>query len=139
MTVDLILSLLQKVKRTGPGKWIARCPAHNDRTPSLAIKDDDGVILMHCFGCGASGVEVCEAIGVDVSELFPEKLDDYESQEIAHFHPSQVLEAIQTEALIIYMIADSMAKKERINEQEKAQLLLSVSRVQAANNYLDKK
>jgi putative DNA primase/helicase len=35
------------------GSWTARCPAHNDRTPSLSIREaDDGKVLVHCHaGC----------------------------------------------------------------------------------------
>ncbi|MEQ1600386.1 MAG: hypothetical protein ABL885_01305, partial [Methylophilaceae bacterium] len=36
--LDTLLSKLDKVKQNGAGKWIARCPAHDDRSPSLAIK-----------------------------------------------------------------------------------------------------
>lgn len=39
-------------KRTGSG-WVARCPAHDDRTPSLSMRDaDDGKVLVYCHaGC----------------------------------------------------------------------------------------
>ena len=35
------------------GGWMARCPAHDDRTPSLSIRDaDDGKVLVRCHaGC----------------------------------------------------------------------------------------
>jgi len=38
--------------------WIARCPAHRDRTPSLSITDTDhGGLLLHCFaGCSWSAI-----------------------------------------------------------------------------------
>lgn len=44
-------------KRAGAG-WTARCPAHDDRTPSLSIRDaKDGKILVHCHaGCGQDRV-----------------------------------------------------------------------------------
>ena len=35
MNADTLLSRLDKVKLTGPDKWVARCPAHDDRGPSL--------------------------------------------------------------------------------------------------------
>jgi hypothetical protein len=40
-------------RRTGPGKWMARCPAHHDHTPSLSIcAGHNGMTLIHCFaGC----------------------------------------------------------------------------------------
>ncbi|HPE29337.1 MAG TPA: DNA primase [Candidatus Mcinerneyibacteriales bacterium] len=40
------------VKKTGKN-YMAVCPFHNDRGPSLSISDDKG--LFHCFGCGKSG------------------------------------------------------------------------------------
>lgn len=38
---------------TGEGQWLARCPAHADRTPSLAIRDGEGGrVLVRCWaGC----------------------------------------------------------------------------------------
>ena len=35
--LDYLVSQLHKVKYTGHGRYIACCPAHDDRTPSLAI------------------------------------------------------------------------------------------------------
>jgi hypothetical protein len=39
--------------RKAGGGWMARCPAHDDRTPSLSIYDaDDGKVLIRCHaGC----------------------------------------------------------------------------------------
>jgi putative DNA primase/helicase len=39
--------------RKAGGGWMARCPAHDDREPSLSIRDaDDGKVLMRCHaGC----------------------------------------------------------------------------------------
>ena len=44
------------------GKWsgtkgMARCPAHDDRTPSLGVSLGRGAILLHCFaGCDQESV-----------------------------------------------------------------------------------
>jgi len=42
----------------GHGRWQARCPAHDDRTPSLAIAEGDGGrVLVHCrAGCPTAAV-----------------------------------------------------------------------------------
>src|SRR5476651_1498349 len=44
-------------RRAGLG-WTARCPAHDDKTPSLSIRDaDDGKLLVYCFaGCASEEV-----------------------------------------------------------------------------------
>ena len=38
-------------RRAGNG-WTARCPAHDDRSPSLSIRNADGKVLVCCHaGC----------------------------------------------------------------------------------------
>jgi hypothetical protein len=38
--------------RNAGGGWTARCPAHDDRNPSLSIRDVDGKVLVRCHtGC----------------------------------------------------------------------------------------
>jgi hypothetical protein len=37
--------------RKSGGGWMARCPAHDDREPSLSIRDEsDGRVLVRCHG-----------------------------------------------------------------------------------------
>ena len=72
MSVEAILTMLEGVKSSGANRWMALCPVHGDRSPSMGIKEcSDGTVLMNCFACGANGMEIAEAAGVSVSELFP--------------------------------------------------------------------
>ncbi|EQD40125.1 virulence-associated protein E, partial [mine drainage metagenome] len=74
MTVDELLERLQDVRKTGRERWIAKCPSHDDKRPSLSVTEKDGKILLHCFaGCGAH--EIVTAVGLELSDLFPEKLE----------------------------------------------------------------
>ncbi len=51
-----------QARPSGPGRWSARCPAHEDRDPSLAIRQaDDGRVLVHCHA-GCTQGEVIEAL-----------------------------------------------------------------------------
>jgi len=66
------LDRLETVRKSRTG-FIARCPAHEDRSPSLSIGEgDDGKILIHCFA-GCSAPDICAAIGFDLVDLFPDK------------------------------------------------------------------
>lgn len=69
--LDLVLGRLDKVKNAGAGKWVACCPAHDDKSPSLSISEaTDGKILVHCWaGCSARGITA--AIGLELADLFP--------------------------------------------------------------------
>ncbi len=74
--VELLLSKLQKAKRSGQG-WIACCPAHEDRRPSLSIAEtEDGLALLKCHA-GCSIDAICGALGIAKVELFPKQGRSY--------------------------------------------------------------
>lgn len=73
-----LLTRLEKVKEKRANQWVACCPAHQDKSPSLAIAlTQDGRILLNCWA-GCSALDVITAVGLDWSALFPPK-DDYKS------------------------------------------------------------
>jgi len=64
-----LLNRLDRVHETGPGRWLACCPSHEDGTPSLSIRVlDDGTVLLHCFA-GCSAADVVAAVGLEL-EVF---------------------------------------------------------------------
>jgi putative DNA primase/helicase len=61
---EILLERLQGAKQTAAGRWIARCPAHEDRTPSLSIRDAGGTVLLFCHaGCDAESVLAAVNLG----------------------------------------------------------------------------
>ena len=74
MNAQDVLDRLERVTG-GKGKWMASCPAHRDKSPSLAVNEADDRVLVHCFaGCETS--DVTAAIGLNVADLFYKKLAD---------------------------------------------------------------
>ena len=69
--LDKVLSLLGRVKRSRKG-WVARCPAHEDRHPSLSVGvGEDGRVLLHCYaGCEVEAVVA--ALGLQMADLYPD-------------------------------------------------------------------
>lgn len=63
------------MKINGAG-WVACCPAHDDRSPSLSIREQNGRILLYCFA-GCSVEAICAAARITTKELFtePRRLD----------------------------------------------------------------
>lgn len=71
--LDLLLSRLDGVKQSGE-RYVARCPAHQDKSPSLSLsRGKDGRALIHCHaGCEAR--DVLAAVGMEMRDLFPDSL-----------------------------------------------------------------
>ena len=68
MTLDELSAQLDGVRRTGRGV-MARCPAHDDRSPSLSIAEGDKGLLIRCWaGCRVE--EICAAMGIAQADLF---------------------------------------------------------------------
>jgi len=68
MRLEEFLLRLEGVKKMKDG-YIARCPAHEDRNPSLSITERDGKILLHCFA-GCTPDEIVSALGLEMKDLF---------------------------------------------------------------------
>jgi len=69
MKIQALLSRLERVRRSDNG-WTARCPAHDDATPSLSVAlGEDGRILVKCFA-GCELPAIVGALGIGVAELF---------------------------------------------------------------------
>ncbi|PLS83446.1 MAG: hypothetical protein CYG60_21995, partial [Actinobacteria bacterium] len=67
--VEVTLGRLEGVKESN-GSWMALCPAHEDREPSLSVAEgEDGRVLVKCFaGCETS--EIVAGLGLEIKDLF---------------------------------------------------------------------
>jgi hypothetical protein len=117
------LSRLQKVRQTSPGEWVACCPAHDDKTPSLAVKEaDDTRILVYCYA-GCSFEEVCDAAGVKPEDLFPDT-DRWKGRAAIAlspipFNPRTMLYAMQFNAMVLAILAADIAAGKTLTDEDK--------------------
>jgi len=130
--VDKLLSRLNKIKRTGNGTWAACCPSHDDRGPSLSIRElDDGRILLHCFA-GCSVHDVLAAVDLDMAAIFPEKEITYGKPERRPFPAADALRAVAFEALVVSAAASSLLAGQPLSTVDRERLTVAASRIQAA-------
>lgn len=128
MTSD-ILERLDGVRKSGDG-FIAKCPAHDDRSPSLSIKQcDDGRILLHCFaGCDVE--DVCSALGLTLADLMPEKPLDHLKRRVRSTMPARdALASIDHEALVVALIAKDIHDNRGVKAEMVERLELAVARI----------
>ena len=67
-STEELLSRFDKVRRQGK-RWTARCPAHTDKTPSLAIAEGDKGWLLKCW-TNCTFDEIVHAGGLDSRRMF---------------------------------------------------------------------
>jgi hypothetical protein len=70
VTVTELLFRLDGVRSRGPGKWLGKCPSHEDKSPSLSIAEGaDGRILLHDFA-GCSPLDIVASLNLELKDLF---------------------------------------------------------------------
>jgi len=138
--VENLISRLDKVKGRN-GSWTARCPAHEDKGPSLAVREnEDGRILLHCFA-GCETANVLGAIGMDMTDLFPpdEKRREYAVTGKPSMKPalfaSDLMRIIHFEALVVQIVAFDIANNKMPNAETRERMLTAYERIDEAVRY----
>lgn len=135
MNAGTLLSRLESVKQTGPGRWLAKCPAHDDKSPSLSIRElDDGRILIHRFAqCG--GDAIMRAAGLTLADLYPEPLSNKRERPAPlrqRVHPADALKALAHEACLVGIVASDIAGGKQISDEDTERCAVAAGRINAA-------
>lgn len=122
--MEQILSRLDKVRQHGD-QYVACCPVHGDKNPSMRIKDVGDKILMYCFSCQARGPEIIKALGLPMSLIFKENSPDFDKKQ-------WLLDKTRVEDdLFISIYEASQSKGERIRSSDLQRYRLAKSRQEA--------
>jgi hypothetical protein len=130
--VNRILDRLAGVKQTGPGRWMAKCPAHEDRTPSLSIREtEDGRILINDFG-GCGSIEVMAAIDLKLSDLFEKPLQHYLAPfRVSGFSARELMTLTANETTVASLLAN-YAQTRQLTPDEMRRLEQAAGRLEKA-------
>ncbi|MBM7062828.1 AAA family ATPase [Pseudomonas sp. UL073] len=121
--LDLLLSRLEGAKRHGE-RYVAKCPAHQDKSPSLSLsRGDDGRALVHCYA-GCELRDVMAAVGLEMRDLFPENLSQEQRQQ---YRRAKLEAELRFERLIVEA-AKGEAKVGTLSDQSAARLALAKER-----------
>jgi hypothetical protein len=109
--IEILLSRLDSVRQVKANGWMSKCPAHNGEGRSLAITDkDNGYILIHCFAHECEAGDILAAVGMTVSDLFPERLPDRSWSPPKHAVPSiDVLRVMRQELSMVHVLMSDFA------------------------------
>lgn len=128
--LDNFISRLHKVRKHGKD-YMAACPAHQDKSPSLTIcEKDDGRVLVHCFG-GCSTHDVLAAVGLEMKDLMPEKLPARKSER-RPFNAMDVMQAIKTDLQHALIVCKDIQAGKVLTNDESLAMARIVGRVSMA-------
>lgn len=77
MQLDDLLDRLERVQKRG-NEYTARCPAHEDRAPSLSVTEGDDRLLVFCHA-GCDQDDVLDALGLSWKDIVYETTDEPEA------------------------------------------------------------
>jgi len=120
--LGLLLSRLERVEKHGE-RYMALCPAHQDKSPSLSLaRGQDGRALVHCYA-GCETRDVLAAVGLELRDLF---LDNLSRHQRHQYHRNTLEAERQFERLII----EAASKKpEDLRDEDIHRLALAQERI----------
>ena len=135
MMADALLSRLDGVRRMGDRRWMAKCPVHDDRHPSLLVSEEaDGRVGIFCFA-GCETTDILGSVGARWSDLFPpRKRTDppMRRRRMRLVEPADALKVLTHEARIVVLLAGDLARGQTISEEDRQRLILAAARLARA-------
>jgi hypothetical protein len=133
VTAARLLDRLDAVKQTGPERWLARCPAHEDRTPSLSIRQTEDKILIYCHaGCHVE--DILAAVNLSFQDLYLDT--SAASYAAARTHGcrevkrmARVLDPLDHERFVLRIAREDLQAGVQHSLEDKARIMLALERV----------
>lgn len=122
--IEVIIQKLNKVKRISNKRFMACCPVHDDRSPSLGVEElSDGRILMNCFA-GCDTYEILQTLGLEMADLFPGgKLGEFKGWQQLQDQYSKAKEikqqsTLETHRTVLFIAQERRAKGIKLTPQD---------------------
>jgi hypothetical protein len=130
--LDVLRSRLKGVKQRGD-RFMAVCPAHQDKSPSLSLsRAEDGRALVYCFA-GCKTRDVLGAVGLEMHNLFPESLSKEQRKQFQRMK----LESLRGFERLVIEAAKSEAQLGILSEDHLAEVALAQERILQLDRQLE--
>jgi hypothetical protein len=126
-----VLGRLHAVRQRQLGQHSARCPAHEDRGPSLSVRETpEGSVLLHCFAGCAVG-EIVAALGLQPNDLFPPRDRPAGApKRIANLLTAgQALDLLANESTLVALAAGNVANGATLNPSDITRVMTAAGRI----------
>jgi hypothetical protein len=95
----------------------------------------DGRILVHCFGgCGTDAI--LGALGLAMTDLFPERVGDHFPQRRGDFSAMDALRGLASESGVVVMAAADIADGRKLSEADSMRICVAAGRITEALEFV---
>ena len=123
--IDTLVPRLEEVVEKPNHQYKALCPAHDDHHPSLSIKElDDGRLLIHCWA-GCSSMEIVEAAGLGLADLFPNKME-HSKPVNPRWNLRDLIEVQNLEAWVLLIAVEQLLDGKPISQSDRERCWLAI-------------
>lgn len=137
MRGDALIARIEGVRDRGSGQYIAKCPAHSDRTASLSVKCcDDGRVLIHCFA-GCEPDDVLGAVGLEFSHIMPERLGHDLPKQRHVIAAADALRILRREIMVAGIVASDVLEGRTIDESTWQRYAEASARIQEIGGWTE--
>jgi hypothetical protein len=134
--IERLLERLEGVRRTGAGKWRARCPAHGSRGLTLAIAERDDRVLIRCHAeCETEAV--MRAVGLQMSDLYEKPLNHSLERIRRPWSASDVLDIALQEVSVAAIVINDIAERRSVTAIDLNRLLTAGARLTSLNQLVN--
>lgn len=134
--IQKLLPRLDAVKSVKPGQWVAKCPAHDDKHPSLCITEkSDGTLLLKDWA-GCSVAEILHTVGLELHHLFPDssvysppltKWGIRKAWDLCGWRAAT--NVLYRESLIVYVAGNTIFENKQLSDNDRGRLLIAIHRI----------
>lgn len=125
-----VLHQLEGVIERGNGRWYARCPAHDDKSPSLSVAvADDGRLLLHCFA-GCDPESILSALGLGWADLYPNK-DEAAYRAATAVRGKHSFDPLELERMVLKIAAEDLRAGKELTVEDRARVQVARLRLAA--------
>lgn len=129
--IDRLLPLLTHARKRQPGQYSACCPAHDDKAPSLSVRESpEGAVLLHCFA-GCDVAQIVAALGLELHDLFPPRdTPVHAPKRLARLlTPAQALDLLHDEAQLVGTCAGNIGQGVEISQDDRQRVMQAAGRI----------
>lgn len=134
MPVTDLPAFLNGIRSVGTDRWVALCPAHDDRRPSLSLRLKGDRWLVICFA-GCELIDIVNSIGLEIADLFHHRQTRRScAGERLRLSAAEQLELLEHEVSVVAILAADFLERRAITESHWQRLAQAVARIGRARH-----